>query len=144
MFNRLCDMIGHAEWLDEVRFATDEARYAHRDAIIPHVAEWAKSLTVPEILEMTEKFRLPFERVSTVEDLAHDAHAHARNLFPQVLQPDLGNVPVARQGLSLSGHEPAHLQPAPAIGEHTASVLQDWLDYSPLQLQSLRDNGILG
>jgi crotonobetainyl-CoA:carnitine CoA-transferase CaiB-like acyl-CoA transferase len=144
MFNRLCDMIGHAEWLDEARFATDEARYAHRDAIIPHVAEWAKSLTVPEILEMTEKFRLPFERVSTVEDLAHDAHAHARNLFPQVLQPDLGNVPVARQGLSLSGHEPAHLQPAPAIGEHTASVLQDWLDYSPLQLQSLRDNGTLG
>jgi crotonobetainyl-CoA:carnitine CoA-transferase CaiB-like acyl-CoA transferase len=136
MFNRLCDMIGHPELLDDARFATDESRYAHRDAIVPHVAEWAKSLT--------EKFRLPFERVSTVDDLARDAHARARNLFPQVPQPDLGDVPVARQGLSLSGHKPAQLQPAPAIGEHTASVLQDWLDYTPSQLQVLRDNGTLG
>jgi crotonobetainyl-CoA:carnitine CoA-transferase CaiB-like acyl-CoA transferase len=144
MFNRLCDMLGHPEWRDDARFATDESRYAHRDAIVPHVAAWAKRLTVPEILETTETFRLPFERVSTVDDLARDAHARARNLFPQVPQPGLGDIPVARQGLSLSGHEPAPLQPAPAIGEHTASVLQDWLDYTPSQLQALRDKGTLG
>ena len=144
MFKRLCDMIGHPELLDDPRFATDESRYALRAEIIPHIATWAKGLTVPDILETAETFRLPFERVSTVDDLAHDAHAKARNMFPQVSQPDMGDIPVARQGLVMSAHEQATLQPAPAIGEHTLSVLENWLGYDPTQMQALRDNGVLG
>ena len=30
MFKRLCEMIGHPEFLDDPRFATDASRYAHR------------------------------------------------------------------------------------------------------------------
>ena len=144
MFKRMCDMIGHPELLEDDRLATDELRYANRDAIIPYVAEWAKSLTVPEILQTAEQYRLPFERVSTVGDLAEDAHAKARNMFPRVSQPDMGDIPVARQGLTLSAHDHPQLQPAPAIGEHTSAVLTDWLGYSPEQLQALRDSGTLG
>jgi CoA:oxalate CoA-transferase len=143
MFKRLCDMIGHPELLDDARFATDASRYAHRNLLMPYVAAWAKSLTTPEILTAAEQFRLPFERVSTVDALARDAHAQARRMFPRVVQPGLGEVPVARLGLTLSAHAHPALQPAPAIGEHTERVLADWLGYTPAQVQELRAKGVL-
>jgi crotonobetainyl-CoA:carnitine CoA-transferase CaiB-like acyl-CoA transferase len=143
MFKRLCEMIGHPELLDDARFDSDASRYAHRALIIPYVAAWVQERTVAEILQTAEKFRLPFERVSTVGELAFDAHMQARQMFPRVTQPELGEVPVARLGISLSAHEPAPLHPAPAIGEHTESVLQTWLGYTPQQLQELRHRAVI-
>jgi crotonobetainyl-CoA:carnitine CoA-transferase CaiB-like acyl-CoA transferase len=143
MFDRLCEMIGHPELLEDERFRTDASRYAHREIIIPYVAAWASGLTVSEILQTAETFRLPFERVGTVGDLARDAHVQARGMFPHVAQPGLGEVPVARLGLNLSAHEHAPLHPAPEIGEHTATVLEDWLDYTPERMQMLRDEGVV-
>jgi formyl-CoA transferase/CoA:oxalate CoA-transferase len=143
MFKRLCEMIGHPELLNDARFATDASRYAHRDVLIPYIAAWAQELTTSEILAMAEKFRLPFERVSTVDELARDAQAQARQMFPRVSQPGLGEIPVARMGMTLSAHARPSLRPAPAIGEHTEGVLVDWLGYTPAQIQELRDKGVL-
>lgn len=143
MFKRLCEMIGHPELLEDARFASDASRYAHRAHLIPYVAAWVQDLTVPEILQRAETFRLPFERVSTVADLAHDAHMQARHMFPRVTQPDFGEVPVARLGMNLSAHEPTPLHPAPTVGEHTESVLQQWLGYTPVQIQELRHTGVI-
>jgi crotonobetainyl-CoA:carnitine CoA-transferase CaiB-like acyl-CoA transferase len=77
-----------------------------------------------------------------VDELAHDAHAQAQGMFPRIAQPAMGEIPVARQGMTLSAHERLSLRPAPAIGEHTEYVLMDWLGYTAVQLQALRQQGI--
>lgn len=141
MFKRLCDMIGHPELLDDARFATDASRYAHRQLLIPHVAAWAQALPSAEVLRLAEQFRLPFERVGTVAELASDAHARQR--FPRVSQPGLGEIPVGRLGVTLSAHTRAAIHPAPAIGEHTERVLADWLGYTAEQMQALRDKQVV-
>jgi crotonobetainyl-CoA:carnitine CoA-transferase CaiB-like acyl-CoA transferase len=143
MFKRLCDMIGHPELLDDARFATDAARYEHREVLIPYVATWAKQHTAADILSTAEQYRLPVERVGTVDALSRDAHAQARQMFPRVAQAGLGDVPVARLGITLSAHDHATLRPAPAIGEHTEQILANWLGYTPAQLHALRTQGVL-
>jgi formyl-CoA transferase len=143
MFKRLCDMIGHPELPNDARFQTDASRYAHRDVLMPYITTWASAHTTADILTTAARYRLPFERVTTVEDLAHDPHAQARCMFPQVQQPGVGTVPVARQGMTLSAHDHPPLHPAPAIGEHTEQVLRAWLDYTPKQFQEVRDKGVL-
>lgn len=144
MFKRLCDMIGHPELLDDPRFRTDASRYTHRAVLMPYILAWASALTTDEILTVTQTFRLPFEKVSRVDALAHDAHAQARGMFPCVQQPGMGAIPVARQGMTLSAHDRLPLGPAPAIGEHTERVLRDWLGYTPAHIQALRDANVLG
>lgn len=143
MFKRLCEMIGHTELLADDRFSTDEARYAHRHELIPHVAAWVGERTANEALATAQRYRLPFERVSTVDELATDAHIKARRMFPTVTQPELGELPVARLGLTMSGHDYASLRPAPAIGEHNERVLRDWLGYTPDQIRELRATGVV-
>ena len=142
MFPRLCAMIGHPELLDDARFRTDASRYTHRQALMPYVTAWARARSTADVLAAAQEFRLPFEKVSTVDELAHDAHAQARGMFPRVAQPGMGEIPVARQGMTLSAHERLTLQPAPAIGEHTERVLTDWLGYTTAQMQALREQGI--
>ena len=63
-------------------------------------------------------------------------------MFPHVTQPGMGDIPVARQGMTLSAHAHPQLQAAPAIGEHTERVLTDWLGYTPEQIAALREHGI--
>ena len=142
MFTRLCEMIGHTELLDDPRFLTDASRYTHRTVLMPYITAWASTLTTAEVLATAQQFRLPFEKVSTVDELAHDAHAQARGMFPRLSQPAMGEIPVARQGMTLSAHERLALRPAPAIGEHTEPVLMDWLGYTAVQMQALRQQGI--
>lgn len=143
MFKRLCEMIGHSELLDDDRFSTDESRYAHRDLLIPHVAAWVREHPTADVLTTAQQFRLPFERVSTVDELATDAHIKARRMFPTVTQPHLGQIPVARLGLTMSEHDYAALQAAPGIGQHNEQVLRDWLGYTPEQIRQLRDTGVV-
>jgi crotonobetainyl-CoA:carnitine CoA-transferase CaiB-like acyl-CoA transferase len=109
---------------------------------MPYITAWASTLTIDEVLATAQQFRLPFEKVSTVDELAHDAHAQARGMFPRITQPAMGEIPVARQGMTLSAHERLSLHPAPAIGEHTEHVLMDWLGYTAVQMQELRQQGI--
>jgi len=143
MFNRLCEMIGHPELLDDPRFRSDASRYTHRAVLMPYITAWASTLSTADILATAQRFRLPFEKVSTVDELARDAHAQARGMFPQVTQPGMGEIPVARQGMTLSAHARPQLQAAPGIGEHNERVLMDWLGYTSSQIQALREQGVL-
>ena len=142
MFQRLCEMIGHTELLDDARFRTDASRYTHRAVLMPYITAWASTLTTDEVLSTAQRFRLPFEKVSTVDELAQDAHAQARGMFPRITQPAMGEIPVARQGMTLSAHEHLPLRPAPSIGEHTEHVLTDWLGYTAAQTHELRQQGV--
>ena len=142
MFKRLCEMIGHTELVDDPRFQSDASRYTHRAALMPYVTAWARTLTTADILATAHTFRLPFEKVSTVDELAQDAHAQARGMFPRVAQPGMGDIPVARQGMTLSAHARPQLHAAPAIGAHNERVLTDWLGYTSEQIEALREHGI--
>jgi CoA:oxalate CoA-transferase len=142
MFTRLCEMIGHTELLDDPRFRTDASRYTHRALLMPYITAWAGGLTTADVLATAQQFRLPFEKVSTVDALAQDAHAQARGMFPCVTQPGMGEVPIARQGMTLSAHDRPSWGPAPAIGEHNERILTDWLGYTAAQIQELRDQGV--
>ena len=39
LFARTCDVVGHPEWADDPRFATNESRVVHRDELIPMLEE---------------------------------------------------------------------------------------------------------
>src|SRR5262249_3384330 len=84
MFKRLCEIIGHTELLDDARFRTDASRYTHRSILMPYMTAGARMHTAEAILATAQRFRLPFEKVSTADELAQDAHAQARGMFPRV------------------------------------------------------------
>ena len=69
---------------------------------------------------------------------------HASGLMADVDQPGIGTYPSPRSVLEFDGWADTQPPPAPVIGEHTDDVLAEALGLGALQLDDLRDRGVIG
>jgi crotonobetainyl-CoA:carnitine CoA-transferase CaiB-like acyl-CoA transferase len=124
LFRRTCEVIGHAEWADDPRFATNEGRVGHRDELIPLLgesfatktaAEWileleAASVPCAPIRAMDEVFASP-EGAALVESVPDDARGTTLRLVRNPIRFD-GRVLDTRRA-------------PPLLGEHTDEVMRE-------------------
>jgi len=107
LFRRLCEVVGSAEWADDERFASNQARVANRDTLIPLLsarlatrpaAEWLEELeaaSVPcsPIRSMPEVFASP-EGAALVEEIADPDRGGALRLVANPLRFDGERLPI--------------------------------------------------
>jgi crotonobetainyl-CoA:carnitine CoA-transferase CaiB-like acyl-CoA transferase len=105
-FRRTCEVVGHAEWADDERFATNQARVANRDTLVAMLsaelatrpaAEWLEALeaaSVPcsPIRTMAEVFASP-EGAALVEDIADPGRDRSLRLVANPLRFDGERLP---------------------------------------------------
>jgi crotonobetainyl-CoA:carnitine CoA-transferase CaiB-like acyl-CoA transferase len=137
-FARLADMCGHPEWTTDERFATNSARVANREAIVESVAECVRQRPSGEWLEELEKAGIPAGPINTITQALADVQAQHRAMVRSVAGTPLVGSPVR-----IGGARADSGRPPPALGEHTAEVLQE-LGISPADLASLRAGGTVG
>ena len=124
LFRRTCEVVGHAEWADDPRYATNRERVRHRDELIPLLhgsfatktaAEWIEELeaaSVPcaPIRAMDEVFASP-EGAALVESVPDDARDTTLRLVRNPIRFD-GEVLDTRRA-------------PPLLGEHTDEVMRE-------------------
>jgi len=137
-FARLADMCGHPEWTTDERFATNSARVANREAIVESVAECVRARPSGEWLEKLEKAGIPAGPINTITRALADVQAQHRAMVRSVAGTPLVGSPVR-----IGGERADSDLPPPALGEHTAEVLQE-LGISPADLARLRAGGTVG
>ena len=74
----------------------------------------------------------------------NDPHLTARGFFQRIDQVGLG--PVILEGRRLSRHQhrrPAHVEPAPLLGQHTRAICRTWLAMSDAEIDALFAAGVL-
>jgi CoA:oxalate CoA-transferase len=81
--------------------------------------------------------------VRELDEVAYDAQLRARDMLVELDHPRAGRVAVWGNPLKLSAAPAAEIRPAPALGEHTDSVLSSLLGLSPEELQQLHADGVL-
>lgn len=141
-FRRLALLLGHAEWADDSRFATNPARVTYRETLIPLVQAALVARPTADWLDRFQHAGIPAGKVNTVgEALAHPS-AVARNMVVAVPHPTAGEVRLVNSPLRLSATPTAVRRPPPLLGEHTAEVLVE-LGYSKEQIVELRSDGVI-
>lgn len=128
LFRRLAVALDHLEWLDDPRYATNQARVAHRVPLEHSVAQWTAARTYQAVAEHLTAHDIGWSRVNTIEDVCADPHIRARGDIVRVDDAELGR-PLAMQGVvpQLSRTPGAVHRAGPRLGEHTASVLHELL-----------------
>ena len=83
---------------------------------------------------------VPASYVFDTLDLFSDQHLTSRDFITEVQHPVNGTIKLMRHPLRMSGA----LLPgrSPLLGEHTADVLQEYLDVTPEAFQDLVADGI--
>ncbi|WP_204318717.1 CaiB/BaiF CoA transferase family protein [Pseudooceanicola aestuarii] len=132
LFAALARALDHAEWLDDPRFAHNDARRRHREEIVGLVAGCFRDMPMAEARARLDAAGVPNAPVQTIPQVVADPQVQAL----QMLQPVPGLVvPMTGFPVSFDGQRPAIRAAAPDLGADTARRrAQPWPgDAVPLQ-----------
>ena len=130
--------------LMDVDLDTEEGRYAARDAIAALVGRWCGERSLDEIAAAFAGTGVLWGRFQDFVQLVRDDPrcSAANPLFAEVEQPRIGRYPMPGLPLDFAAVPRRPPRPAPALGEHTDSVLAGLLGLSSAEIGRLHDAGI--
>jgi Predicted acyl-CoA transferases/carnitine dehydratase len=135
-------ILGHPEWLADVRFATLLDRKQHEDALEREIADATRSRDRTELVASLRHAGVPAAAVNTSADILADPDLVARGYWQRLRHPVIGEVTIARPPFLLDREAPELRRP-PLLGEHTAEVARDLLGLSDDEIARLVAEGVM-
>ena len=114
-------------WLEDPRFADNASRTVHVDALCAEIEKALAARPASFWIDRLLVEGIPVAPIQRVADLFHDPHARERGIVTQLEQPGHGPVTVVGSPIQWIPALSTRHHGAPALGEHTRTVLQDWL-----------------
>lgn len=143
-FERCCLELGAPELLDE-RFRTNEGRVEHRHELAERLQAVFSSRSRAEWLERLGRASVPVAPINDIAEALADDQVAARGVRQTLEHPVLGSFEVIGSPLKHFSRTPLDPQkPPPTIGEHTYQVLQEALDMSEEEIESLSRDNVVG
>ena len=140
----LCDTMGRPELVNDPRFETNALRVQNRVPLDEIVTEWTSSLTTDEVIDKLLPMGFACAPILTLDKVAaNEQIAGARNMFPEIYDPEVGRMRFTNSAVKLSETPPEIRSPAPKLGQHNAEIYGSLLGYSRERLAELAQNGII-
>lgn len=138
--------MGRPELAHDPRFADRDGRVSHHEEVHALIAQWSVELPTAEIVARFDAEGVPAAPVRSTGEAVRDPLVLERGEVVPLAHPVYG----VTEGLYGSGlpivfsaSETSLDRPAPALGEHTDTVLSDLLGYTPDRIGELRRAGAL-
>ena len=142
-FQLFAKAIGRPELGDMDEYRTHPDRVAHRQQLDDIINAWAADKTVKDICDRMVASGVPCAPVNTIVELAQDEHiAGARDMFPTLDQPGIGEFRVTNIPVRFAGSGLAPLSAAPGFGAHNEEIYCA-LGRTPEELARLREQGVI-
>ncbi|RTL93056.1 CoA transferase [Ancylobacter aquaticus] len=142
-FARFCRLADLPELAADARFATNRDRVAHRETLIPIVADALTRQSTGEWLAMLDAAGIPAGPINTIAQAFAEPQALARGLAINLPHPLGGHAPGVRSPLRLSDSPTQEPTAPPLLGQHTDEVLATVLGLSICERQALREAGAI-
>jgi crotonobetainyl-CoA:carnitine CoA-transferase CaiB-like acyl-CoA transferase len=143
LFKRWVNLMGEPEWLEDPRFADDDARGANGAVISERMGRWCAERTAQEVLDQLEAAGIPGGEVLSPQQLLDHPQVKGAGMLKDVKIPGIDKpVPVLDTAISLSRTPGGIKTPPPALGEHTDSLLKS-LNYSAEEIADLRSKRVV-
>jgi crotonobetainyl-CoA:carnitine CoA-transferase CaiB-like acyl-CoA transferase len=143
VFERLAQTMGRIDLLSDPRFADNESRVAHVEALDAIVQEWTASRPLDDLLQTLEDAGAVAGPVYDVPRILADRQYEAREDVIRVADHDLGEIPMPAVIPKFS-HTPGHVAHAgPRLGEHNEAIYSDLLGLAPAQVTRLAHEGVI-
>jgi len=139
-WRRLADAVGHPEWKDDPRFASNADRLAHRDVLLSTLEEIFRRRTRAEWLAVLEEADVPNSPVLELPD-AIRAEQAVHNRVVQRL--DGAELDVIKLPVESDRWSPSPATVPPVMGEHTDEVLGKLLGLDRERIDALVDAGVV-
>ena len=133
------------EELADPRFASRRGRQDNADEVDALMLPWLIDHDKVDIFKAGQDSGLGFSFVATMQDILDMEQLVARDYFVELDHPAAGTFRYPGAPISCEADANAWVfRRAPLFGEHTASVLSDWLGYDAARLSELTADGTVG
>lgn len=122
-FAKAASVLGHPEWSQDSRFATNRARVENRDAIDGLIGAALATDKADAWLAKLRALGVPCGRINTVAQALDDPQTAARRMIETVQHPTIGDLKLLGIPFKFSDTPAAVRRPPPTLGEHTDEIL---------------------
>jgi crotonobetainyl-CoA:carnitine CoA-transferase CaiB-like acyl-CoA transferase len=142
-WRKLCEVMGHTEWGDDPRFATNALRVANRATLVPMIEAVFRERTVDEWLKVLRGAHVPAAPVNHFDKAFAEPPVAERDMIVEYEHPQAGKVRLPGNPIKFEGIDETISNPAPLLGEHTDEVLREVLSLTPEAIEKLRADGAI-
>jgi glutaryl-CoA transferase len=144
-FKRFAALINRPELATDPRYATNSARLANRDALVPIITAALCSKPSRHWVDSFEKASLPCCPVNTLDQVFADPQVEARGMQIAMAHPlaGKGRVDLIGTPIRMSETPASYRRHPPYLGENTDDVLEELLGLNASARDKLRQTGIL-
>ncbi|WP_286788516.1 MULTISPECIES: CaiB/BaiF CoA-transferase family protein [unclassified Pseudomonas] len=143
-FRRFCEVADRLDWVNDPRFATNQARVVHRMELVPLIRQVTVFRRTEEWIALLEAVGVPCGPINSVAQVFADKQVAARNLAFTMAHPLGQTVPQVASPMRLSRTPVEYRRPPPLLGEHTEQVLRYLLGHGDARINAWRQAGIVG
>lgn len=142
-FARLAQALGRPEWAKDPRFSTNAQRVSNREVLIEEMNDITRTRTTQAWVALFESLGVPCGPINDLEHVFKDPQVISREMQISMQHPKYGDVPLVANPIHLSETPVRYRNAPPALGEHTAEVLNRLLGIDAEQQSELRKNNII-
>lgn len=146
MWPRFCSALGLDDLVEDPRFASFEARYDNRPALIAEIEAVTSTETSAYWISLLNEERIPCGPIYTLDQTFADPQVRHTGIAKKVKSPKMGEIEIVGQPLHLSRtpnrHDIDRITPAPEYGEQTVDILERY-GYSEADIAALRQDGTI-
>jgi crotonobetainyl-CoA:carnitine CoA-transferase CaiB-like acyl-CoA transferase len=143
LFRRLCEILGHPEWMTRAEFADNASRVRNRAALADRIESVMREQSCAHWLALFEANDFPCGPINDYAAVFADPQVVAREMVVDVEHPTLGRLKALGSPIKMSATPPDPSRRAPLLGEHTEQVLRE-AGFSPHEIDRLRNAGVIG
>lgn len=136
-WRRFCAAMDQPELADDPQFATNSLRVQNRTLLVPYLERLFVTRKVSEWLERLHAAEVPAAPVNNLDAAFAEPPVAERDMIVEYDHPEVGRVRLPGNPIKMSGVSDPISEPAPRLGEHTASVLRELLCLSPDEITDL-------
>lgn len=142
-WNRLLKLMGHEDLIGDARFATPQARTEHREDVDKLVSDWTRQHDKNAAWSIISQAGIPAGAVLDTSEIAGDQNFEERGIRQRMQHPAVGTYTMSGWPVRFGGETPP-VSSAPLLGEHSATVLEEWLELDGGSIADLKTSKVIG
>jgi crotonobetainyl-CoA:carnitine CoA-transferase CaiB-like acyl-CoA transferase len=124
-WERIAEVLGHPEWRDDPRFATNSDRMANVDALADAINAALATRTKAQWIEAFDAAGVPVGPVNSIGEALTHPQTIARGMVVETVHPEAGPIRSLGCPVHFSATPTRVERPAPLLGEHTRELLRE-------------------